>query len=491
VSIAKKAITGTFWLGGVSYVTFGISLAGNITLARLLMPQDFGIFALALALSELLYILTNFSFSEGVIQIQDEENVADMAFVLSLALGGFLVILTLILSPILAHFYSKRLAIIFLVLCGAGLINLLADVYAAQLRKEFEFKNLSIIQLFASSLSVLLAIGMAFYGFGVWSLLTRSLLRTVLSFFGYRWISSWKFSCNINRKAFRRIFEFGSKMFLLRGLEIVYCRLDRLIIGILSNATVLGFYHQARYLADLGNVTISPVSVQVAFPTYARFQTDTNRISEAYRIINYFIVRIMMFFLLTFAIFPTEFVTLLYGEKWIPAASALQIFAFYTFFMPIYGNIKTLLIGVGRISEAAKTRLFQVISLIPLLTLGLLWRGLEGAAAATVLAMVAGIIGCFYYLRRFCPLSLKDIYGKPIIAGVLTALIFFSIRLNFSESLKTLEIAYSILALNLTYALLLLALENKKLLRNIRFIYDKLRAKKWDVSPLEGFAVTK
>ena len=57
MSIAKKAITGTFWLSGVSYITFAISLVGNIILARLLMPEDFGLFALALALNELVYIL--------------------------------------------------------------------------------------------------------------------------------------------------------------------------------------------------------------------------------------------------------------------------------------------------------------------------------------------------------------------------------------------------------------------------------------------------
>lgn len=477
MSIARKAIIGTFWLGGANYLTFGISLSGNIILARMLMPQDFGIFALALALSELLHILSNFRFSEGVIQIQNEEDVANMAFVLSLVLGVSVIILSLILAPILARLYSKTVAIMFLILAGAGLIDLLAGVYGAQLRKEFEFKNLSFIQFLASSFSVLLAVGMAFYGFGVWSLLGKSVLRTVLSFFGYRWVSSWRFSWNINRKAFRKIFDFGSKMFFLRGLEIVYCRLDRLIIGALTSATVLGLYHQARYLADLGNVAISPASVQVAFPTYARLQKDTNRISETYRIINYLIVRIMVFFLLTFAIFPREFIALLYGEKWIPAASALQIFALYAFFMPIYGNIKSLLIGMGRISEAAKTRLFQVISLIPLLILGVLWKGLEGAAAATVLAMGMGIIGCFHYLKKFCLVSFKEIYCTPIIAGFLTALIFLALKFNMNDQIKSLEAVYYILALNATYGLLLLLIENKRLLGNIRFILEKLKRK--------------
>ena len=129
MSTARKAITGAFWLGGVSYVAFGISLTGNIILARLLMPEDFGMFALALALSELLYILSSFSFSQGVIQIQDEENVADMAYILSFALGILLIVLALALAPVLAHFYSKKIAILFLALCGAGFISLLAGVY--------------------------------------------------------------------------------------------------------------------------------------------------------------------------------------------------------------------------------------------------------------------------------------------------------------------------------------------------------------------------
>ncbi len=475
MSTARKAITGAFWLGGVSYVAFGISLIGNIILARLLIPEDFGMFALALALSELLYILSSFSFSQAVIQIQDEENVADMAYILSFALGAMLIVLALGLSPVLVHFYSKKVAILFLALSGAGFISLLAGVYGAQFQKEFEFKRLSFVRLISSSLSVVLAVGMAFYGFGVWSLLAMAVSRSIISFLVYRFASSWRFSWNIDRKILKKLFNFGYRMFFLRSLEIAYTRLDRLVIGTLGNTIMLGFYHQARYLADLGNVATAPGFFQVSFPTYAKYQKDNKRLSETYKIVNYFLVRIMGFFLLTFVLFPKELISLLYGQKWIEAAPALQMFSIYAFFVPIFENMKALLIGKGQISEAAKARFFQVGSLIPLLILGILWKGLEGAVAATSLAMVIGVAGGFYYIKKFCIFSFREIYLKPLVVICVTALIFGFIKSKLNVQMGGLMTIAYIIILNLTYALLLLAIENNKLIANIKLILNKLK----------------
>ncbi|RKX93555.1 MAG: hypothetical protein DRP84_08265 [Spirochaetes bacterium] len=477
MSIARKAIRGTFWFSGVSYITFAISLVGNMILARLLMPEDFGIFALALALNELVYILASFSFSQGVVQIQDEENVTDVAFVLSLALGVLLIILALVLSPIIAHFCSRKVAILFLILCGAGLINLLAGVYGAQLQKEFEFKSLSLVRFGASPLSMIIAVGMAFFGLGVWSLLVRSVLLSVFSFFGYRWLSSWKFKWHIDRKVFRRLFNFGCKMFFLRSLEIAYSRLDRLIIGTLSNTITLGLYHQARYLADLGNVVTAPGFFSVAFPTYAHYQNDKTRLEQSYRIVNYFLVRIMGFFLLTFALFPKEIIFLLYGQKWVKAAPALQIFCIYAFFVPIFENMKAFLMGKGQVSKAAKARLLQVASLIPLLIFGVLWKGLQGAAAATSIAMIIGILGGFYYINKSHPISFKEIHLRPLMAVALTILIYEFIKPVLNVQIKGLTSIAHIAGLNVIYALLLLIIENSALVTNIRFILSKIREK--------------
>jgi len=482
VSIARKAITGTFWMGSSNHMAFGVSLVGNIILARLLVPEDFGIFALALALNELLYILASFSFSEGVIQIQNEERLFDTAFIFSFLLGGFLVILALALAPLINYFYSRKVSILFLVLCISGLINLLAGVYGAGLQKEFEFKKLSLVQLIASLLSVVLAVGMAFYGFGIWSLAARSVFLSVFSFFGFRWISTYRFQWNINRDSLRKLLAFGYKMFFLRSLEIVYSRIDRFIIGTLSNTITLGLYHQTRYLAELGNVAVGSASASVAFPTYAKYQNNIYHLSESYRLINYFLIRIIFFFALTLFVFPEESIFFLFGEKWTSAASSLRIFSVYALLMPIYGNIKFFLIGIGKIAEAAKTRFVQVVSLIPFLILGTLWKGLEGAAAGTTLAMVIGVAASFYYLKKLCGVLLRTIYGKPIIAGFLTALIFLGLKLYFDSQIKGSRAVYYILAMNITYGLLLFLIENKNLVTNIKFVLKKLKNKESKVT---------
>ena len=80
MSLARKAISGTLWTSGISYIGFVITFCIQLILVRLLVPEDFGLFALGISMSEIIFLFFSFSFSMAVIQIQEADDLFDTAY---------------------------------------------------------------------------------------------------------------------------------------------------------------------------------------------------------------------------------------------------------------------------------------------------------------------------------------------------------------------------------------------------------------------------
>jgi PST family polysaccharide transporter len=467
MSTARKAVLGVLWLGGMNNLSFGLSLAGNVVLARLLAPRQFGLFALALALYELLFILCSFGFPQAVVQMQSERGSAEAAYWLSFAAGMGVLALAVLASPVLARLYPAEVVHLFLLLCLSGLVNMQAGVYAAVLQRDFFFKELSVIQALSTGASFAVAILLAAGGAGLLSLGARAALQPVGYFLLCRAFCRWRYRGGLEPGSLGRLWGFGLRMFVLRALEVLYSRADRLLLGSLGMLQVAGLYHQARYLAELSNVAAAPAAVHVALPAYARCQHDRARLSEAYRVVNFFLVRALLPLALVLALYAQGLLHMLLGPQWVEAAPALRVLSLQALLMPLYGNLKTLLIGTGRLREAVRTRAVQVGAFGALMVVAVLWKEpLEGIAVALVLSMALGLALGFYYLKGFAVLSLGALYGRPLVAALLAG--WVSVVARWAEEVLFMGATVA------TYGLLLGLLEGREVARNLRALLRRL-----------------
>ena len=296
MNLAKKALLSIFWNSIGNYLGFLAGFLGQLFLIRLLVPEDFGVFALVSSVYEILSIFTAWCFSVAIIQMPEEEGLVDTAFILSVVQGLIIIIIGSIISICLGFYYpsQKVLPVIFFVLGLARALILIAYVYSAILEKKLEFKKLSIARTFTNISSVLITIMVAIYGFGVWSLVIRELLSGVISIIAFKQISHWKFGWKYSTVLAKRLIAFGNKMLVSRGLEAAFYRLDNFIVGIVGGITVLGYYSQARYLVDAVNAATIPAASSVALPVYSSVQNEESKLKEAYRIGNYFLIRILI-----------------------------------------------------------------------------------------------------------------------------------------------------------------------------------------------------
>jgi len=416
----RRALVGAVWLSATGYLAFIMNFGLNLLLARLLFPKDFGQFALAGSLVELLSIVAGFSFSQGIIQMQNEPGVIDTAYVLSLRLYGTLLISGGAIVALLSPHYPGIFLPLFFALLAARNLSLVSYVYSAQLERTFSYNQLSMVRLASTVLSIVLALALARAGAGVWSLLVREVALSVISLIGARIATGWRYHRGgYHPETARKLWRFGWQMFVTRALEVIWYRGDTALLGILLGTLVLGFYDRARFLAESGLNVVSFAAVQVAFPVYARLQGRPDAVTYAYRLSHGLLIRLMFPLLIWLALFPQELVGLLFGAgvRWAETAALLPWLAGFGFLFPLVENVKVLLIGTGGLRSALWTRVAQVVVALPLLVPAIKLGGPRAAAAVMGLSEVAGLIVGYRVLRSYVTGIYLQSYLRPALAA--------------------------------------------------------------------------
>ena len=478
MSLARQAIFGVLWSSLGNYVGFAIGFAGQLVLVRCLAPDDFGVFALALSIFEILSILTAWCFSIGVIQMPEEPDLTDTAFWLSLVQGVILIVMAIAISVFLTWFYpqTKALPFVFMALGVSRGVSPLAAIYSAQLEKRLVYKGLSVIRIINSVISTTIAVVFAVSGFGVWSLVGKELSSVFLSLIGYRYISGWRFQWRFNRALAKRLVTFGNKMLLSRGLEAAFYRTDSFVIGMFGGVGILGFYSQARYLVDLANAAVAPATAVVALPVYARMQHDEDRLRETYRVGNYFLIRVMLPVCLIFTLFPGELISFLFGDKWIPAAAALQWLALYAVMVPVFENLKTLLYGIAWVGTTAWIRGLQIATAVPMIGLGFHFFSLRGSAMGFMVPILIGTLTMHIIGRRYTSESFIENSLSPVLAAMAAGACSFWLKtywIHNQTQWAVLGLAISTVSL---YATILFLTERRLLTGHLRMIFAGMKA---------------
>jgi len=415
----RRALLGAVWLSATGYLTFLCNFGLNLLLARLLFPKDFGQFALAGSLAEILGIATGFSFSQGVIQMQDAPGIVETAYVLSLRLYGALLVGGIALGAALRPHFPGPFIPLFVGLFAVRNLSVISYVFSATLERAFHYNQISRVRLASALLSIVAALALARAGAGVWSLLGRELVLSAVTLVGFRILSGWRYRGGYNVETAHRLWRFGWQMFVTRALETIWYRGDTALLGVIAGTLTLGFYDRGRYLAEFGHYVVSFAAVQVAFPVYARLAGRRDALTYAYRQSHGLLVRFMLPAFIWLAVFPREVVGVLYGAgvRWNETAAILPWLAAFGFVFPVVENIKVLLTGIGRLRDGMWLRLVQAAVALPLLVPAIRIGGPYGAAAVMFLSELAGLAVGYRALRREVTSLYLSTYLRPALAA--------------------------------------------------------------------------
>lgn len=438
------------WSSLQRFGTMGISFISNIVLARLLTPDDYGCIGMLAIFIVIASTFVDGGFATALIRKKNATKTDfSTIFYWNMVIAVLCYLLLYLFSPNIALYYHIPLLSDVLRVQGIILIiNAFSVVQQNILRKGLNFKKLSYIQIFATIVSVVVAIILAYNGYGVWTLviqqIVNSLVQTLILWFTTNWYPSLCFSF----KSLRELFAYGSYILMSELLNNICFNIQGLIIGRRYSSMDMGYYSQAKKLETVPTQSISSVVSMVTFPIYAKIQDDKERLFVAVRrglrIMNFLNFPLMVLLIVV----AEPLFIVLFSDKWIDAVPYFKIMCIGGLFNCIQSVNYQVTAAVGRSKALFNWNIVKRLVGISLILLGMQW-GVEGilyaVVAGTIFTSVVNICIATPTTGYSLLMQIRDsilVMSITILSAIITYAIFSFFELPEGASLLLQTIVY-------------------------------------------------
>jgi len=407
--LKEKAVTGIFWSFSDSMSTQLSQFIAGLILARILSPEEFGLVGMITVFVSISQSLSDGGFGDALIRKKDAgEADYSTAFYFNLVASVLIFALLWFTAPAVAGFYGRpELIDIERVLGITILINAFGIVQRTMLTKNVNFRMHMRVNLAASVISGVAAIVMALTGFGVWSLVWRSIIRSVISavmlWYTNRWIPMAKFS----RESFRSLFSFGSKLLLSNLIDAIYNNMFLLIIGKFYSASQLGFYTRADQFSRLVSKNLTGTVQRVSYPVLSQVQDEDERLKGGYRKVIMATMFVTFTLMLGMAACSESMIVTLIGKKWLPAVEFLQLLCLTAMLYPLHALNVNIFNIKGRTDIILRLEIVKKLLAVPVIVIGI-YAGIMSLLVGMVLHSLVGYFINAWYSGRLIGYSLRS-----------------------------------------------------------------------------------
>ncbi|MBO4950847.1 MAG: lipopolysaccharide biosynthesis protein [Clostridia bacterium] len=339
-ALKKQTVSGVFWKFAENGLGQIVNFIISIVLARLLLPEDYGIIALVSVFVTLCDKLVISGLATSLIQKKDADN-KDFSTIFYFSLGMSFVLYAVLyfLAPFIADFYSaynRELLISVIRVMGIQVIvTAVNSVQSAYVSNTMQFKRFFWSNLGGMILSAVVGIIMALRGFGVWALVAQYLVKATGSMLVLWFTVKWRPSLVFSLKRFKALYSYGWKIFAASIIKVLYNDLRSLVIGKYYNAASLAYYNKGQSFPQIVEGCVGGAIDSVFFPTMSKVQDSKEKMLSILRrtikVSTYFITPLLV----GLAAVAEPLVDLLLTEKWLPCVFYLQIISISFVFAPI------------------------------------------------------------------------------------------------------------------------------------------------------------
>lgn len=439
-SLGKKAFSGALWSSFDKGGAMALQFIVNLILARLLMPSDFGCIGMLTIFVVVSQTVIDGGFGGALIQ-KKEPTQTDYStiFYWNILFAMGLYLLLFLMAPLIASFYKMPVLCDVLRVIGANLIiNSFGIIQINRQRKQLAFRRIALINISSYLSAAVIAVSMAYMGYGVWSLVAMQLLFGLFSVSLFWIVTQWRPSLCFSVASLKSLFGFGGYLLFSGILQEVCRNLQGLIIGRKFSSTEMGLYSQAKRFDDVTYLTLSNIIVQVMFPVYSQLQNDRERMKDTLRMSIRLIALATFPLMILLIIVAHPLITFLYGSKWEAAVPYFQVLCVGGLFACLQNINYYAIAAIGRSRTLFRWSFYKWGVLLILLLLGMQW-GMYGILWGMVLSALniyivnAGLVAKYFHysiLRQF-----RDILpmgGIAILIGVLILLSTYYCNIHFS-----------------------------------------------------------
>lgn len=336
-SLKDKTVKGTFWSAADSILGQGVTFIVGLVLARLLSPEEYGLIGIVTIFTSILLGIIDSGFSNSLVRkVKVTDNDYNTLFVFNLAVSGALFALLFMAAPWIARFFERPELVALVRVMGLLLIiRALTIVQSTILIRRIDFKTRTKASVIAALTSGAVGIGMAYTGFGVWSLVGQQLSRNAV-YSGCLWVlNRWWPKLRFSIESLRYMWGFGWKLLLSGMLNHVWAELKKVVVSKFYSPAMLGQFSKAGEFSRIFSTNLTTIIERVSYPVLSQVQEDKKRMVNAYRQViktTTFVTVVCMFSLGAVA---EPLIYCLIGPKWHIAATFLPIVCVYQSMYPL------------------------------------------------------------------------------------------------------------------------------------------------------------
>lgn len=461
MSIKKEFLEGVKWTG-VSGIIVGLFQIVKIAvLTRFLDRHDFGLMAIIMLVIGFTNIFLNMGLTAAIIHFRNiSKKEYNSLFWLNIFMAMFLWIAIFASSPFISNFYNEiDLQTLVPITSLNLLIVALGKIFRTIEQKNLNFQFISILDIIASSISLIVAVILAFLDFGIysliWSLLFSSLCVNLILFFkGVKnGFVGLKFNLSLTKPYLKiGIYQTGSLI-----MNYFTKELDVIIIGKTLGTEVLGLYSLSKQLVMKPVQLLNPILNKVTAPLLAKIQKDLNLVKTTY---------LKLVSIIAFANFPIYFliiiaasnlISILYGEEYIDAKFLVQFLSVVYMFRALGNPIGGLVVATGRTDLEFKWN-WALLMIYPIIIYFASMNGIE--FMVVVLAMFRIFLnfpGWFFLINKMINVNYLEYVSsfiKPLVTSVISALLTSLVIGFVSPSNASIGLIFSSFLMLSTYVLL-------------------------------------
>ena len=426
--LIDQVATGVAWSTAEKVCSMLLQMVVSIVVARLLVPDDFGVMAILTFFTAVALVVVDSGFSQTLLRkksptYDDYKSVFSFNIVVSVVL--YLLFVTI--SPLLARYYNLQIItniapVLFLLLP----INALGIIQNTKLSRELRFGILSRINFAASFVAGAVAIIVAVCGGGVWALVAQRLTMMTTKSLLLWWRGDWRGEGSFSRSAWCEMAPFSFRLMSTDMVSALYNNVSQLFIGKIYSTNTLGFFNQAQKVKDL-TVQSAVLSVQtVTYPALAKIKNDAEKFAESFRKVLLINVFVMAPVAVGLSAVAEPLFRVLLGEKWLMTIPYFEVITlsgiFYPLAMVAYNVLKVHSNGsiIFRLELLKKSIMTVALAIaIPQSTMAIAWS----LVAMTAVEFVVN----FAATRRYTSLSWWQMIRTIVPSLLLTAAMYVAV----------------------------------------------------------------
>ena len=472
--IAQKTAWGFIWNFSTYFLGKLIVLITTAILARLLAKSDFGLVAVAVVAINYLSVLKDLGLGVALIQRKgDVQEAANTVFTINLFLGLLLSVLVFPLAPFVAAYFHDPQVIPVLRWMGISfIINALGSVHTNWLVRDLDYRRKLVPELGGALAKGVISIGMAYMGYGVWSLVFGQIAGAALSVILVWIILPWRPRFNLDRNVAGSLMKFGISVTAIDVITQITDNIDYVIVGRFFGLVPLSIYTLAYRLPEMLLIGNLWVMGGVVFPAFSSIQDRPEDLRRGFlasvRVVELLAVPICLGLLIA----ADPIVRVVFGDQWLEAIPVLRVLAIYAWVYSLGYHVGGFYKAIGRPDILLRLSLLTLVIILPCLLIGARY-GLIGVAVGHLVAVLIRRVISLALATRFVNVSIMDIFGElrsSLLGAMVMGPIIFAVSYMTSDLNPFLQLTFIVLSGALSYLLVLWGIERDNLMRLLRLV---------------------